>query len=234
MKTIGIIGGMSWESTSTYYRRLNQLINERLGGLHSAEMLLASVDFAPIETMQSNGDWNAAAKALTDKAKQLESAGAEAIVIATNTMHKVAPQVEQAVSLPLLHIVDAVADYLEQNDIQDVGLLGTRFTMQQPFYKERLEQRGITVRIPAESEAIIVDQIIFTELCHGQFTDNAREQYLRIIDALAQQGAEGVILGCTEIGLLIQQEHSALPLFDTTELHCRAIADWMLDSKADT
>ena len=234
MKTVGIIGGMSWESTSTYYRRLNQLINERLGGLHSAEILLASVDFAPVETMQSNGDWDAAAKALTSKAKQLENAGAEAIVIATNTMHKVAPQIEQAVSLPLLHIVDAVANYLEQSDIQDVGLLGTRFTMQQPFYKERLEQRGITVRIPAESEATIVDQIIFAELCHGQFTDNAREQYLRIIDALAQQGAEGVILGCTEIGLLVQQEHSALPLFDTTELHCRAIADWMLDSKADT
>ncbi|MCK7460520.1 aspartate/glutamate racemase family protein [Idiomarina aminovorans] len=232
MKTVGIIGGMSWESTSTYYRRLNQLVNQRLGGLHSAEILLASVDFAPIETIQSNGDWNAAAKALTDKAKQLESAGAEAIVIATNTMHKVAPQIEQAVSLPLLHIVDAVADHLEQNDIQDVGLLGTRFTMQQPFYKQRLEQRGITVRIPAESEATIVDQIIFTELCHSQFTDHAREQYLRIIDALAQQGAEGVILGCTEIGLLVQQQHSALPLFDTTELHCRAIVDWMLDSKA--
>jgi len=229
MKTVGVIGGMSWESTSTYYKRLNQLVNERLGGLHSAELLLASVDFAPIEKMQSQADWDAAARALIGKARQLESAGAECIVIATNTMHKVAPQVEDAVKLPLLHIVDAVADHLKQNNVNQAGLLGTRFTMQQPFYKDRLEQQNIKVLIPGESDGNTVDSIIFKELCHGQFTDNARKQYLRIIEDLAAQGAQGVILGCTEIGLLVQQEHSALPLFDTTELHCRAIADWMLD-----
>jgi aspartate racemase len=229
MKTVGIIGGMSWESTSTYYKRLNQLINKRIGGLHSAEILLASLDFAPIEEMQSKGDWDAAAHALITKARQLEKAGAESIVIATNTMHKVAPQVEDAVKLPLLHIVDAVADHLRQNNVNQAGLLGTRFTMQQPFYKERLEKQNIKVLIPGESDGNTVDNIIFKELCHGQFTDSARKQYLRIIEDLAAQGAQGVILGCTEIGLLVQQEHSALPLFDTTELHCRAIADWMLD-----
>ncbi|MBL4856040.1 MAG: aspartate/glutamate racemase family protein [Idiomarina sp.] len=228
MKTVGIIGGMSWESTSTYYRRLNQLVNERLGGLHSAELLLASVDFAPIEKMQSQGDWDAAAQALIGKARQLESAGAECIVIATNTMHKVAPQVEAAVTIPLMHIVDAVASHLKQNSVHNVGLLGTRFTMQQPFYKERLEQNNVQVLVPEEEDSITVDSIIFKELCHGQFTEKAREHYLRVIDSLAERGAQGVILGCTEIGLLVQQEHSALPLFDTTELHCRAIADWML------
>ena len=229
MKTVGIIGGMSWESTSTYYKRLNQLINKRLGGLHSAEILLASLDFAPIEEMHSKGDWDAAKQALIAKARQLEKAGAESIVIATNTMHKVAPQIEDAVKLPLLHIVDAVAEHLKQNNVNQVGLLGTRFTMQQPFYKERLEQQNIKVLIPGEGDGNTVDNIIFKELCHGQFTDSARKQYLRIIEDLAAQGAQGVILGCTEIGLLVQQEHSALPLFDTTELHCRAIADWMLD-----
>ncbi|MGM0430111.1 MAG: aspartate/glutamate racemase family protein [Pseudomonadota bacterium] len=228
MKTVGIIGGMSWESTSTYYKRLNQLINKRLGGLHSAEILLASVDFAPIEEMQDRGDWDAAAQALIGKARQLEKAGAESIVIATNTMHKVAPQIEDAVKLPLLHIVDAVANHLKQNSVNQAGLLGTRFTMQQPFYKERLEQQNIKVLVPGESDGVTVDSIIFKELCHGQFTDSARKQYLRVIEDLAAQGAQGVILGCTEIGLLVQQEHSALPLFDTTELHCRAIADWML------
>ena len=196
--------------------------------MHSAQILLASVNFADIEKMQSNGDWDAAAQALTYKAMQLKKAGAESIVIATNTMHKVAPQIEEAVKLPLLHIVDAVAEHLKQNNRIKVGLLGTRFTMQQPFYKKRLEQNNIQVLVPSEDDAVTVDSIIFNELCHGQFTDKARDHYLRIIDSLADQGAQGVILGCTEIGLLIQQEHSALPLFDTTELHCRAIADWML------
>ena len=230
MKTVGIIGGMSWESTSTYYRRLNQLINERLGGLHSAEILLASVDFAPIEEMQSRGDWDAAASALVTKAKQLEKAGADCIVIATNTMHKVAPEIEAAISIPLIHIVDALANHLKKNEIERAGLLGTRFTMQQPFYKERLEQQGIRVLIPKEDDSKTVDSIIFKELCHGQFTDDARKQYLKVIDDLSAKGAQGVILGCTEIGLLVQQEHSALPLFDTTEVHCQALVEWMLNS----
>ncbi|MTJ02326.1 aspartate/glutamate racemase family protein [Idiomarina piscisalsi] len=229
MKTVGIIGGMSWESTSTYYRRLNQLINERLGGLHSAEILLASVNFAPIEEMQSRGDWEAAGSALVTKARQLEKAGADCIVIATNTMHKVAPEIEAAVSIPLIHIVDALANHLKKNEIEQAGLLGTRFTMQQPFYKERLEQQGIRGLIPKEDDSKTVDNIIFKELCHGQFTDDARKQYLKVIDDLSAKGAQGVILGCTEIGLLVQQEHSALPLFDTTEVHCQAIADWMLN-----
>lgn len=228
MKTVGIIGGMSWESTSTYYRRLNQLINERLGGLHSAELILASVDFAPIENMQSKGDWNAAASALVTKARQLEKAGAESIVIATNTMHKVAPEIEAAVSIPLIHIVDAIAEHLRQNSINQAGLLGTRFTMQQPFYKDRLEKQGIKVLIPNEDDSKTVDGIIFKELCHGQFTGDARKQYLKVIDDLSAKGAQGVILGCTEIGLLVRQEHSELPLFDTTEVHCQAIADWMI------
>jgi aspartate racemase len=229
MKTVGIIGGMSWESTSTYYRRLNQLINERLGGLHSAEILLASVDFAPIEEMQSRGDWEAAGSALVTKARQLEKAGADCIVIATNTMHKVAPEIEAVVSIPLIHIVDALTNHLKKNEIEQAGLLGTRFTMQQPFYKDRLEQKGIRVLIPNEDDSKTVDSIIFKELCHGQFTDDARKQYLNVIDDLSAKGAQGVILGCTEIGLLVQQEHSALPLFDTTEVHCQAIADWMLN-----
>ena len=230
MKTVGIIGGMSWESTSTYYRRLNQLINERLGGLHSAELILASVDFAPIENMQSKGDWNAAASALVTKARQLEKAGADCIVIATNTMHKVAPEIEAAVSIPLIHIVDALANHLKKNGVERAGLLGTRFTMQQSFYKERLEQQGIQVLIPNESDSKAIDSIIFKELCHGQFTDSARKQYLEAINDLSDKGAQGVILGCTEIGLLVQQEHSDMPLFDTTEVHCQAIADWMLKS----
>ncbi|RXS42063.1 aspartate/glutamate racemase family protein [Idiomarina sp. 29L] len=229
MKTVGIIGGMSWESTSTYYRRLNQLINERLGGLHSAEILLASVDFAPIEEMQSRGDWEAAGRALKAKAQQLEKAGADCIVIATNTMHKVAPEIEAAISIPLIHIVDALANHLKKNEIERAGLLGTRFTMQQPFYKERLEQQGIRVLIPKEDDSKTVDSIIFKELCHGQFTDDARKQYLKVIDDLSAKGAQGVILGCTEIGLLVQQEHSALPLFDTTEVHCQALVEWMLN-----
>ena len=229
MKTVGIIGGMSWESTSTYYRRLNQLINERLGGLHSAEILLASVDFAPIEEMQSRGDWEAAGRALKAKAQQLEKAGADCIVIATNTMHKVAPEIEAAISIPLIHIVDALANHLKKNEIERAGLLGTRFTMQQPFYKERLEQQSIRVLIPKEDDSKTVDSIIFKELCHGQFTDDARKQYLKVIDDLSAKGAQGVILGCTEIGLLVRQEHSELPLFDTTEVHCQAIADWMLN-----
>lgn len=230
MRTVGIIGGMSWESTSTYYRRLNQLINERLGGLHSAQILLASVDFSPIEEMQSRGDWEAAGRTLKAKAQQLEKAGADCIVIATNTMHKVAPEIEAAVSIPLIHIVDAIAEHLRQSNINQAGLLGTRFTMQQPFYKDRLEQQGIKVLVPNESDSYTVDNIIFKELCRGQFTDDARKQYLKIIDVLSAKGAEGVILGCTEIGLLVRQEHSALPLFDTTEVHCQAITDWMLNS----
>ncbi|ATZ73941.1 aspartate/glutamate racemase [Idiomarina sp. X4] len=229
MRTVGIIGGMSWESTSTYYRRLNQLINERLGGLHSAEILLASVDFAPIEGMQSRGDWDAAGSALVTKAQQLEKAGADSIVIATNTMHKVAPEIEAAVSIPLIHIVDALANHLKKNEIERAGLLGTRFTMQQPFYKERLEKQGIRVLIPNEDDSKTVDNIIFKELCRGQFTDDARKQYLKIIDDLSAKGAQGVILGCTEIGLLVQQEHSELPLFDTTEVHCQALVEWMLN-----
>ncbi len=179
--------------------------------------------------MQSRGDWNTAASALVTKARQLEKAGAECIVIATNTMHKVASEIEAAVSIPLIHIVDALANHLKKNGVERAGLLGTRFTMQQPFYKERLEQQGIQVLIPNESDSKAIDSIIFKELCRGKFSAEAREQYLSIIKSLANIGAQGVILGCTEIGLLVQQEHSELPLFDTTEVHCQAIADWMLN-----
>ncbi|MGM0481809.1 MAG: aspartate/glutamate racemase family protein [Pseudomonadota bacterium] len=229
MKTIGIIGGMSWASTSSYYQRLNQLVNERLGGLHSAELILVSVDFAGIEQQQREGDWQGAGERLARAARQLEAAGAEAIVIATNTMHKVAERVANAVDLPLIHIVDAVAKTLKQQDIDSAGLLGTRFTMQQPFYTERLEQQNIHVLIPDAQACDRVDAIIFNELCLGQFAEPARQYYLQLITELAQQGAQGVILGCTEIGLLIEQKDTELPLFDTTELHCQTIVDWMLN-----
>lgn len=229
MKTIGIIGGMSWTSSSSYYRRLNQLINDQLGGLHSAELILVSVDFAVIEELQQQNDWQAAGEHLALAARQLEKAGAEAIVIATNTMHKVADHVERGVGLPLIHIVDALAKTLQQNAVKTAGLLGTRFTMQQDFYKKRLQQNKIQVVIPKEEAIERVDRIIFSELCQGQFTPSAKHYYLQVVDELSARGAEAIILGCTEIGLLISQKDSALPLFDTTEVHCQAIVDWMLN-----
>lgn len=229
MRTIGLIGGMSWESTMTYYRLINEGVKARLGGLHSAKCILNSVDFQEIETCQVNGDWERAGQLLGDVAAALERAGAELLLICTNTMHKVAQEVQTRTVIPLLHIAEATADALEQSDVHRVGLLGTRYTMLQDFYKERLAARGIQVVIPNETEIELVDQIIFHELCLGIQSESSRKDYLRIIDNLALQGAQGVVLGCTEIGLLVRQSDTNIPLFDTTVIHAARAVELALE-----
>ena len=219
MKTIGLLGGMSWESTVTYYQIINRLVKEKLGGLHSAQILLYSVDFQPIEECQSRGDWERSAELLSDAALRLEGAGADFILICTNTMHKVAPQVQARLHVPLLHIADATAGALKAAGIDTVALLGTKYTMCQDFYKERLIQAGVRVLIPEAADIELVNHVIFDELCLGRLEDGSKREFLRIIDGLSRQGAQGVILGCTEIGLLIQQSDTALPVFDTTLIH---------------
>lgn len=219
MKTIGLIGGMSWESTVTYYQQLNELVKQRLGGLHSAKIVLYSVDFDEIEACQSSGDWEKSARILADAAQALERADAELILICTNTMHKVYSEIQSAVQVPVIHIADATAGALERAKISKVALLGTRYTMCQDFYKSRLLDRGIEVLIPEAADVELVDHVIFRELCLGQLNPSSKQEFLRIIDALATKGAQGVILGCTEIGLLIQQPDTALPVFDTTLIH---------------
>ena len=219
MKTIGLIGGMSWESTVTYYQIINRLVKEKLGGLHSAQILLYSVDFQPIEECQSQGDWERSAELLSDAALRLEGAGADFILICTNTMHKVAPQVQARLHVPLLHIADATAGALKAAGIDTVALLGTKYTMCQDFYKERLIQAGVRVLIPEAADIELVNHVIFDELCLGRLEDRSKRKFLRIIDDLSRHGAQGVILGCTEIGLLIQQSDSPLPVFDTTLIH---------------
>lgn len=221
MKTIGLIGGMSWESTIPYYRLINEGIKQQLGGLHSAKLLLYSVEFVEIEQCQSNGEWDKSAKILTDAAKKLEAAGADLILICTNTMHKVAPQVQQEIRVPLLHIADAAAEELEQHGITKVGLLGTKYTMKQEFYKQRLIERGIEVVVPEEQEMQIVNDIIFKELCVGEQKEESREKLKNITENLKKKGAQGVVLGCTEIGLLLHQEDTTLRVFDTTRIHAQ-------------
>ena len=224
MHTIGLIGGMSWESTSLYYSILNTVVKEELGGLHSAKILLYSVDFHDIEQLQASGDWDGSAKLLGDAACALERGGADFLVICTNTMHKVAPQIQQRTALPLLHIAEATARVLQQHQVRRVGLLGTRYTMQQDFYKGKLAQAGIDVVIPQPADVDIVNAVIYDELCLGTLCDTSRQEYRRIIEDMAGRGAQGVVLGCTEIGLLIQQQHSVLPVFDTTRIHARSAA----------
>jgi aspartate racemase len=219
MKTIGLIGGMSWESTQTYYRLINQKVREQLGGLHSAKLILCSVDFSEIEALQRQDDWEGAAKILVAAAQSVQSAGADFLVICTNTMHKVAPQIEQATAMPLLHIADATAKALLNDGIISVGLLGTQFTMEQAFYRERLEQKGITVIIPNDNERAVVHQIIYDELCQGIVNSESKAAYLDVVAALAARGAQAVILGCTEIGLLIQASDTQVALYDTTDIH---------------
>lgn len=219
MKTIGLLGGMSWESTQTYYRLINEGVKDRLGGLHSARMVLFSVDFADIEALQHQGDWPATADILARAARALESAGADFLMIGTNTMHKVAPEIEQAIGIPLLHIADATADVLKTDGIGRVCLLGTRFTMEQAFYRERLERAGIDVVIPDEAQRETIHEVIYQELCRGTLRDESREAYLDIVASLSDRGAQAVILGCTEIGLLIRQTDTTVPLYDTTEIH---------------
>lgn len=228
MKTLGLIGGMSWESTVPYYRQINQQINQRLGGLHSAKIILYSVDFQQIEALQRSGDWQQAGQLLAEAAQALQRAGAQGLVLCTNTMHKVAAAIVAATPLPLLHIADATAQQIQQQGLRRIGLLGTRFTMEQDFYKDRLLARDIEVLIPAEADRKLVHQVIYQELCLGQINPESRLAYQQIIAGLVAQGAEGVILGCTEIGLLVQPDDAAVLLFDTTAIHARAAADWML------
>lgn len=220
MKTIGLLGGMSWESTVSYYTLINQGIQSELGGLHSAKILLGSVDFQEIETCQAQGEWEKSGEILADYAKGLEAAGADFLLICTNTMHKVAPQIQQQLTIPILHIADATIDQLKQEGITKVGLLGTKYTMTQDFYKERIIDQGIEVLIPDEEAIERVNTVIFDELCLGTINAASKQQYLAVIDQLKAEGAQGIILGCTEIGLLIQQADVDIPLFDTTEIHC--------------
>lgn len=219
MKTIGLIGGMSWESTVTYYKIVNEVIKEKLGGLHSAKVLLYSVDFQEIEACQAKGEWDKSADILTEAAMNLERAGADFIVICTNTMHKVAPQIQAKIGIPILHIAEATAQELIEHQIDKVALLGTKYTMKQDFYKEKLIEAGIEVLIPEDEDVEVVNHIIYDELCLGIISQESREQYLQIIEKLKERGAQGVILGCTEIGLLIKQEDTSLPVFDTTQIH---------------
>ncbi|SDR95426.1 aspartate racemase [Halopseudomonas sabulinigri] len=231
MQTIGLLGGMSWESTQSYYAAINQGIKQQLGGLHSARLVLYSVDFAELEALQQRGDWAAAAQILSQAAQSLQAAGADFLVIATNTMHKVAPEIQQQITIPLLHIADATARVLKQQNINRVGLLGTAFTMEQAFYRERLEAQGIEVLVPDAAERAEVHRIIYEELCLGNLVEASRSAYLQIIAALAERGAQGVILGCTEIGLLVQQADSHVPLYDTTAIHAAATVTQALASQ---
>lgn len=226
MKTIGLIGGMSWESTVSYYQLINETIKEKLGGLHSAKILLYSVDFAEIERYQASGDWDKSAEVLSQIAQILEKAGADFIVICTNTMHKVAPQIQENISIPILHIAQATAEVLLENGIQKVGLLGTKYTMTQDFYKEKLFEAGLDVVIPDQAGVEEVNRIIYDELCLGQIKESSKQNYLSIIDDLKKAGAEAVILGCTEIGLLVKQEDTDVPLFDTTVIHAQKAAEF--------
>lgn len=219
MKTIGLIGGMSWESTVTYYQIINRSVKEKLGGLHSAKCVMYSVNFAEIEEYQAKGEWDKSAQVLADAAKALEKAGADLVVLCTNTMHKVADKIKVEIEVPFLHIAECTADMLEQNQIGKVGLLGTRYTMEQDFYKSKIIARGIDVLIPSETDIKVVNDIIYNELCLGVIKESSKQQYLNIIDKLKEQGAEGIILGCTEIGLLVQQPDTEISLFDTTEIH---------------
>lgn len=220
MKTIGLLGGMSWESTLAYYRLINEGVRDALGGLHSARIAMLSVDFAPIERLQRSGDWDAMAVLLTGAARQVERAGADCLLICTNTMHKVAPAIEAAISIPLLHIADATAAALARHGVRRVGLLGTAFTMEQDFYRGRLAERhGLEVQVPDAPQRHLVHRVIFDELCLGTTQAASKAAYLEIIEGLAARGAEAVILGCTEIGLLVTQADTRVPLFDTTLIH---------------
>jgi aspartate racemase len=229
VKTIGLIGGMSWESTVLYYRVLNQTVKERLGGLHSAKVILYSVDFCEIEELQRAGNWARAGQALAAAARVLEVAGADILVLCTNTMHKVAPAIESAVGIPLVHIADPTALAIKHAGATTVGLLGTRFTMEQEFYRQRLEHgHGLKVLIPDNDDRTLIHRVIYDELCLGTVAESSRAEFLRIIDRLVERGAQAVILGCTEIALLIGQQDCALPLFDTTAIHARSAAEWAL------
>lgn len=229
MKTIGLLGGMSWESTLGYYQSLNEGVKEALGGLHSAKIAMYSVDFDGIEKRQHAGDWQGTAEILAESAQRVQAAGADFLLICTNTMHKVAPQIEAAIDIPVLHIADATAEQLIEKGIKKVGLLGTAFTMEQDFYKGRLTQKhGLTVVVPDAEDRKIVHDVIYQELCLGNILAPSRREYLRIIESLAAQGAEAVILGCTEIAMLVKQADSEVPLLDTTTIHAQKAVQYAL------
>jgi len=228
MKTIGLIGGMSWQSTVHYYQWINQGISDKLGGLHSAQILLHSLDFDRIEKLQADLQWQQAGDILIDSARKLELAGADGLMICTNTMHIVAEQVADSVNIPLLHLADATAQKVVEQNIQTIGLLGTAFTMEQGFYKDRLLQAGLKVVVPDAEARRIVHQIIYQELCLGEVKDSSRVQYLKIMNQFVAQGAEGIILGCTEIAMLVKSQHTNVALFDTTSIHAEAAVEWML------
>ncbi len=229
MKTIGLLGGMSWESTVSYYRMINEGIKTRLGHLHSAKIVLFSVDFQEIETLLNLEKWEDTAGILCRAAQSVEAGGADFLLICTNTMHKVAPQIESAIHIPILHIADATAEKVRTDSFHQVGLLGTNFTMEQSFYKDRLKDKyGIQTIVPNRNDRTIVHEIIFNELCLGKIKTGSRNEFLRIITGLHRQGAQAVILGCTEIALLVQQSHTAVPLLDTTRIHAEQAVNWAL------
>lgn len=229
MKTIGLLGGMSWESTALYYSCINQTVSRTLGGLHSARLVMVSLDFDEIESLQSAGDWNQAEDLLAEAARRLRAAGADFFLICSNTMHRVAPRVEDAAGIPLLHIADATARRIIDAGVTTVGLLGTRYTMEEDFYRGRLEQRhGLTVKVPARADREHVNRVIYEELCLGSVREASQREYLRIIEALRADGAGAIIAGCTEIGMLVKQDHMDLPLFDTTVIHAEEAVAWSL------
>ncbi|MCH8822488.1 MAG: aspartate/glutamate racemase family protein [Planctomycetes bacterium] len=232
MKTIGLLGGMSWQSTITYYRAINQIVRQKLGGQHSAKVIINSVDFDEIVKLQNDERWDALAEILIDATKSLEHAGADLLVICANTMHKVEPQISKACSIEIVHIADATADTVIKAGIKNIGLIGTKYTMEQEFYKGRLEKNhSLSVIIPNETDRKIVHKVIYDELCYGQVIESSREEFKRIITSLKKEGAEGIILGCTEFGLLIHQDNVDLPIFDTTLIHATSAVETALESK---
>jgi len=230
MRTLGLLGGMSWESTLPYYRHVNERVREKLGGLHSAKLVLYSVDFAEIERLQHLGEWATAGRVLADAAQALERAGAEALVLCTNTMHRVLDVIEPAIGIPVLHIADATARRIRAAGLTKVGLLATRFTMEQDFYRGRLERNGLAVIVPDADERAEIHRVIYDELCLGTIRDASRETFRTIMANLVARGAEGLILGCTEIGLLVGAGDTNVPLFDTARIHAEDAVDWALSS----
>ena len=230
MKTIGLIGGMSWESSAEYYRILNEEVNRRLGGVHSAKCVMVSVDFAEVEAMQHSGRWDLATEAMVEAARQVQAGGADFVLLCTNTMHKLADEVQQAISIPLVHVADATGQAILAKGFRRAGLLGTRFTMEEDFYRERLQERfGLEVLIPEEDERKDIHRVIYSELVLGNIREDSRRRYLEIIQGLVARGAECIILGCTEIGLLVKQEDTEIPLFDTTRIHALAAIEKALE-----
>ncbi len=225
MKTIGLLGGMSWESTSSYYRIINEAVREKLGGLHSARICLYSVEFGEVQSLMSAGNWDAVTEILSEAAGKLETAGSDFILICTNTMHKLAPEIQKSISIPVLHIGDAAAEALAGDGVKCAGLLGTRPTMQQDFGRDRFDRKGIKIITPSEPDMDIVHDVIFSELCAGVFREESRKKFQEIMAYMAEAGAEGIILGCTEIPILVEQKHSSVKLYDTTELHALAAVE---------